>query len=102
MTMPKFEPVAALIEDHRAEGGARFKMLAPIKLDTQLFTLAQLTEAYEAGKRDAVPAEAIGNILAEVMDIAVSNGANSISMPDEYVEVAVWLSGLEPAAPKGE
>lgn len=41
-----------------------------------------------------VPKEAIAKILAEVMDIAVSNGANSLSMPDEYVEVAAWLCGI--------
>ena len=40
------------------------------------------------------PYGAIGKILTEVMDIAVSNGANSISMPDEYVEVAAWLCGM--------
>lgn len=42
--------------------------------------------------------KALHNILVEVMDNAVRNGANSISMPDEYVEVAAWLSGLP--APK--
>ena len=40
----------------------------------------------------AVPVDAIEKILAEVMERAVENGANSISMPDEYVEVAAWLS----------
>ena len=40
---------------------------------------------------ERTPYEIIGKILTEVMDIAVSNGANSISMPDEYVEVAAWL-----------
>ena len=40
------------------------------------------------------PREAIGKILTEVMDIAVSNGADSRSMPDEYVEVAAWLCGI--------
>jgi hypothetical protein len=38
-----------------------------------------------------VPVELIGQILNEVMDIAVSNGANSVSMPDEYVEVAYFV-----------
>ena len=38
--------------------------------------------------------EAIAKILTEVMNIAVANGANSISMPDEYVEVAAWLCGM--------
>ena len=40
------------------------------------------------------PYGAIGKILTEVMDIAVSNGADSRSMPDEYVEVAAWLCGI--------
>lgn len=41
-----------------------------------------------------VPKEAIAKILTEAMNIAVANGANSISMPDEYVEVAAWLCGM--------
>ena len=40
---------------------------------------------------ERTPYEIIGKILTEVMDIAVSNGADSRSMPDEYVEVAAWL-----------
>lgn len=44
----------------------------------------------------SVPVEAIGKMLADAMAVAVSNGANSISMPDEYVEVAVWLRGISP------
>lgn len=39
-----------------------------------------------------IPFEEIGNILTEVMDIAVKNGADSRSMPDEYVAVAHFLS----------
>ena len=42
----------------------------------------------------SVPREAIEKMLTQLMDIAVSNGANSISMPDEYVEVAAWLCGI--------
>jgi hypothetical protein len=41
-----------------------------------------------------VPTEAIGKLLAQMMDVAVANGANSVSMPDEYVEVAAWLHGI--------
>ena len=44
----------------------------------------------------SVPVEAIGKMLADAMVVAVSNGANSVSMPDEYVEVAVWLRGISP------
>jgi len=38
---------------------------------------------------------AIDRVLTEVMDIAVLNGANSISMPDDYVLIAAWLCGIE-------
>lgn len=37
------------------------------------------------------PTDAIGRLLAEAMDQAVANGANSVSMPDHLVEIAVWL-----------
>lgn len=47
---------------------------------------------------EAIPKDAIGKILTEVMNNAVSNGANSISMPDEYVEVAAWLCNESPSA----
>lgn len=64
--------------------------------DTQLYALP--------GAQD-VPKEAIAKILTEVMDIAVSNGADSRSMPDEYVEVAAWLCGIPaqpaPSVPEG-
>lgn len=35
----------------------------------------------------------IGKLLAEAMNTAVSNGANSVSLPDDFVELAVWLTG---------
>jgi hypothetical protein len=48
------------------------------------------------------PIAAIGSILNECIERAVANGANSISMPDEYVEIAAWLAGIpSPAAPAG-
>ena len=46
------------------------------------------------------PYVSIDKILTEVMDIAAANGADSRSMPDEYVEVAAWLCGIPGA--KGE
>jgi hypothetical protein len=46
----------------------------------------------------SVPIDSIGKLLTQAMDIAVANGANSASMPDELVEVAAWLA----AAPKPE
>lgn len=36
--------------------------------------------------------EALGKHLTELMDIAITNGANSVSMPDEYVATALLLS----------
>ena len=50
----------------------------------------------ESLRQDA-PLAAIDKILIEVMDIAVTNGANSLSMPDEYVEVAAWLCKINAA-----
>lgn len=41
----------------------------------------------------------IGMLLAEAMDKAVAAGANSVSMPDEYVELAAWLASPPPAQP---
>lgn len=64
-------------------------------------------EARTTGAQPApsVPREAIEKMLTQLMDIAVSNGANSISMPDEYVEVAAWLCGIPaqpaPSVPEG-
>lgn len=37
----------------------------------------------------------IGALLNEAMNAAVKNGASSISMPDDYVELAVWLAAAE-------
>ena len=51
-------------------------------------------------KIEATPYGAIAKTLTEVMDIAAANGADSRSMPDEYVEVAAWLCGIPGA--KGE
>jgi hypothetical protein len=39
----------------------------------------------------------IGRWVAADMDKAVANGANSVSMPDELVEIAAWLNGLADA-----
>ena len=42
--------------------------------------------------------DAIGKTLAAAMETAVRNGADSRSMPDEYVTLAAWLSGVKPRA----
>ena len=43
---------------------------------------------------EPAPLDAIGKTLNDAMGTAVSNGANSVSMPDHYVEVAAWLCGI--------
>ena len=44
--------------------------------------------------------ETIGQLLTDAMDKAVENGANSVSMPDEYVELAAWLSADTGVTPR--
>jgi hypothetical protein len=46
-----------------------------------------------------IPMEAIARVVSEVIEIASSNGANSISMPDDYVAVAHFVSCPEQYAP---
>lgn len=48
--------------------------------------------AAKAPTAQAVPMEAIGKILAEAMARASANGANSVSMPDEYVAIAHFVA----------
>ena len=59
---------------------------------------AQAYAAQQAVAVPAIPYKEIAGILGEVMEIAVSNGANSISMPDDYVAVAYWLNSQKLAA----
>lgn len=40
----------------------------------------------------------IDDLLADAMNVCVQNGANSISMPDQYVELAGWLAGINPTS----
>ena len=57
----------------------------------------RLREEIERLRADRAPLEAIGRVLDEVMSAAVRNGANSVSMPDHYVEIAAWLATHPPA-----
>ena len=55
----------------------------------------ELVRGYVSGRGDMpAPLDAIGKTLNDAMGTAVSNGANSVSMPDHYVEVAAWLCGI--------
>ena len=73
--------------------------MCPHAMRTRMMWAAWRDRAALAPKAPlSVPREAIEKMLTQLMDIAVSNGANSVSMPDEYVEVAAWLCGI-PAQP---
>ena len=63
-------------------------------------------QVYLATGKEAAPAEPllskaakdiIGQWLNDDMDTAIRNGANSISMPGELVEIAAWLCKVAPA-----
>ena len=43
-----------------------------------------------------VPYSAIERLLTDAMNTSVSNGANSVSLPDDYVEIAWWLTHALP------
>ena len=43
----------------------------------------------------AVPLEDISRVLADAMNGAAENGANSVSMPDYMVRLAFWLDGIK-------
>ena len=61
---------------------------------------AWMRDAWDAGRASAPAPVAltksalntIGRWLADDMNKAVKNGANSISMPDELVEIAAWIN----------
>lgn len=46
---------------------------------------------FTVSKRN-VPLEAISQMLRDAMELAVANGANSVSIPDHLVEIAAWLA----------
>ena len=85
--------IQAKVEEHRAEFGKPPLDCVVVESDWPEYEPTwKAIEARTTGTQ--VPKEAIAKILTEVMDIAVSNGADSRSMPDEYVEVAAWLCGM--------
>ena len=56
---------------------------------------AHLASQPASHKVSDAPLEAIGKVVTDLMNHYVSNGANSVSMPDECVEVAAWLCGVK-------
>lgn len=61
---------------------------------------AEVEAALDQGSLSDAAMQTISRWLADDMEVAVSNGANSVSMPDELVEIAAWLSGVQRVAPQ--
>jgi len=94
--MEKQESVATVIK----EGDSRYWMSERLwTFPDGKYPLYALPGAQNA---PSVPTESIGKMLAQAMEAAVANGANSVSMPDELVEVAAWLSGVQPNPANGQ
>lgn len=71
--------------------------------DNNNLTIAYMMGAASVKQAARVPENIkaiIEELLADAMNTAASNGADSRSMPDEYVELALWLSAA-PQAPEG-
>ena len=66
----------------------------PQSLNDDLYAWAVAAEKLlrTLAEQAQAPLVAIGVLLSQAMDEAVRNGANSVSMPDEYVEIAVWIA----------
>ena len=104
--MEKQEPVAQ-VGVHKTGGNAGIAWSArPLNDFDSLPLMRDGDRLYALPGAQDVPKEAIAKLLTEAMDIAVSNGADSRSMPDEYVEVAAWLCGIpaqnEPSVPEAK
>lgn len=76
----------------------------PLVLADEARTYGDAREAagYARGLKSRAPLDAINKMLADCMDVAGQNGANSVSMPDHYVEVAAWVCGIKDDALRGE
>jgi hypothetical protein len=88
---------------HRAQMEAFRHALEMISVDPELAAKIEAAKAVKAEvsavsdgqdvkPEQAIPMAAIGAILNQVMEQAVANGANSVSMPDEYVAVAHFVA----------
>jgi hypothetical protein len=90
---------------HRAQMEAFRHALEMISVDPELAAKIEAAKMAEAappandGQRakpeQAIPMAAIGSLLNHAMEQAVANGANSVSMPDEYVAVAHFVAHPE-------
>jgi len=103
MTMPKFEPVA--LKDIEAKNRIIFPPMKPEKGDdgwVALFTEAQLTAAYEAGKRDAVP-EGWKLVPIEPTNVMLVSGISAMASSLSAKCISCWDAMLAAApSPEGE
>ena len=102
MTMPKFEPACYWIED-----AEQFHIgLKPFALAWKpLHTADQLTEAYEAGKRDAIP-EGWVLVPKEPTEIMLVLGQEEYALGpkgaiEDCIEAQDIYAAMLAAAPKG-
>ena len=98
MTMPKFEPVGIAMVNHRDVHWVQWK--ADVDQGTNLHTADQLTEAYEAGEREAIPE---GWVLVpkepDTNMLVVGQDAGSIENSKRIVRI---YKAMLASAPKGE
>ena len=95
MTMPKFEPVAKVLVIDEVGRELVFNLQKP------LHTADQLTEAYEAGKRDAIP-EGWMLVPKEVLDRFPEINLSNYDHEDACNLNAWGVELVLAAAPKGE
>lgn len=72
--------------------------VAEAKLRHQIARLEAENAALQktsTGTLSPVAVSAIGQWLADAMAVAVDNGASSVSMPDEFIEIAAWLASMD-------
>ena len=111
MTIPKFEPVAEVLWydpalRHTPEPAGKIidgsmSFIESAAIGTQLYTADQLTEAYEAGKRDAIP-EGWMLVPKEVLDRFPEINLSNYDHEDACNLNAWGVELVLAAAPKGE
>mgnify|MGYP003408535225 CR=1 FL=1 len=89
MTMPKFEPITKVIVLDEAERELVFNLQKP------LYTADQLTEAYEAGKREAIS-------KWQPIETAPKDGTAFRAYADELIDLDFNPCGSVEAAWSGE
>jgi hypothetical protein len=95
-------PLEGGVRRYKDSSGAWIERYEVIKLLDEMLEAAPTPESitipiaeYEAIKPSKMALDCIAKMVADEMEKCVKNGANSISMPDELVAVAMWLCDME-------